>query len=189
MASVIYHFLNNKKMPERIRKAKKFERFARDLTQIEVLYAPLHLPASDEQEITHASVELFEGEELLLRMEVEDLQLNPNEQELVARCETLEMDDGEGIHVHVPGLLRANEFILSPQAEVLLNPKKEAIAYLLHQAIFNGYFTTLIVNEQIMRRMSVSWQEVWRDYCFERTLQVGEDTYWRANDPSEPVLA
>ena len=189
MGSAIYHFLNDQKIPERIQEAKKFERFARDLSQIEVRYAPLHLKANtDEQEIAHAVVELFELGDLLLRLEIEELHLNPKEQELVALCERME-GEGKERYISVPGLLRANEFILSPLAEAVPNPAKVAIASLLHETIFNGYFYSLIVNERKMKAMSESWQEVWRDFCFFRTLRFGEDTYWRANDPSDPILA
>lgn len=189
MASAIYDFLSDEQMQERIREAKKFKRFARDLSQIEVRYAPLHLPLNtDEQEIAHAVVEMYEGADLLLHLEIEELRLNPNEQELVACCESMEGEGEEG-SISVPGLLRANEFILSSSAETVSIPKMEAISYLLRRVIFDGYYNSLIVKEQKMRAIKESWQEVWRNTCFYRTLRYGEETYWRANDPGDPILA
>ena len=189
MASAIYHFLNDEQIPERIQEAKRFERFARDLSQVDVRYAPLLTSNSGEQVISQAVVELSEQGDLLLRLEIEELHLNHNEKELVARCETFDFGDGVERHFHVSGLLRANEFILTPRAETVSPEKKVAIASLLHEVIFNGYFYSLIVKEGKMSAMSEEWQEVWKDFCFHYTVIFGEDTYWRANDPSDPILA
>ena len=189
MESQIHYFLNNNKVPKRIDEAKSFARFARELAQIEVRYASLPSSSKDEMETAFAFIEMYEGNERLLRMEIEELHYNPSEKDLVTRCETLELDSGTGVHIPVPGLIRANEIMLSPLAEEVSNPKKEAIAYLLHQVVFNcGGFTSWIVKEQIMRAMPENWQDIWRDRWNFRILVFGEDTYWRANDPSDPVL-
>ncbi|HEU4963780.1 MAG TPA: hypothetical protein VFV52_08005 [Bacilli bacterium] len=178
--NLLTHFVKDDWVELEIREAKEVKPYEKYIRDFSVHITELE---SKGERVWKAAVQILEKNESIMFIEIEDLYLNEQETELVKVCETSE----EGRRRRVPGLIRANRFELSPKFEEYTKARIEAIDFFLYSILLKSIFISMIVEDRIIQEIPQNVQDVFLEHSFRRTFSCNGVTYWRADDPADPV--